>query len=325
MTIWTEALAMLDAAQTVLIVTHPKPDGDAIGSLLGLGNQIRKLGKQVTCAVDEGVPPYLKFIPGSETVVSTLVAGDWDLLIMTDIADSTRGGKVGEYGLQHCKRVLNIDHHPTNPLFGDLAMVFPTAVSAAEVVYNWWDATAQSYEKEVAVPLLVGMVTDTQGFRTSNTNPRTLEIAMHLMERGASLTEITARALESKTALEFELWKMMLPSAALEGKVAYATVTLEQAAKVGMNDTTDAGLVQFLVNIEEAMIAVIFKERPQGQVTLSMRAKHGYNVAEVATQFGGGGHIQAAGATLDGTLDNIKAKVMPLLAEAVRKGKLDIV
>jgi phosphoesterase RecJ-like protein len=325
MTIWTDAFDLLTAAQTVLIVTHPKPDGDAIGSLLGLGNQIRKMGKQVTCAVDEGVPPYLKFLPFSETVVSTLDKGEWDLLITTDIADATRGGKVGDYGIQHSKRHLNIDHHPTNPLFGDVAMVFPNAVSATEVVYDWWEATGQSCEQEVAVPLLTGIITDTQGFRTSNTTPRTLELAMRLMQKGASLTEISARTLESKNAQEFQLWKMMLPSAELEGKVAYGMVTLAQAAKVGMNDTTDAGLVQFLVNIEEAMVAVMFKERPNGQVTLSMRAKRGYNVAEVATQFGGGGHIQAAGATIDGTIDEIKAKVMPLLHEAVRKGKLDIV
>lgn len=325
MTIWTEAYAALQAASRVVIVTHPRPDGDAIGSLLGLGNQIRTMGKDVTCAVDGGVPPYMMFLPGTETVVSTLTEGDWDLLITTDIADTTRGGDAGNYAQAHAGTIINIDHHPTNPGFGDFVLLNPNAVSAAEVVYDWWEATGQTYGREVAMPLLTGMVTDSLGFRISSTKPRTLEIAISLMERGASLTEITARTLDTRSAQEFELWKRVLPGAVREHEIAHASVTLSDAATVGFNDSTDAGLVQFLVNINEVMIAAIFKERSLGEIGISLRSKRGYDVASVAAALGGGGHIQASGATVQGSLDEVRARVLPLLHEAARKGKLEIV
>lgn len=325
MTNWTEATKLLIAARSVVIITHPKPDGDAIGSMLGLGNLIRTMGKDVTCAVDEGVPAYLQFLPGAEQVVSTLEAGQWDLCIATDVADETRAGQVGVYALAHADAVINIDHHPTNPMFGDVPLVYPQAVSAAEVVFDWWEHLGVHYDRDVALPLLTGIVTDTQGFRTSSTSARTLEVAMTLMRRGASLTEVTARALESKTAAEFELWKRILPTAVLDGEVITGVITLADAQAVGLDDTTDAGLVQFLINVDEAMIACVFKERPGGKVGLSLRAKRGYDVAGVALAFGGGGHIQAAGATIDGTLAEVRERVMPLLLAAASKGRLDIV
>jgi phosphoesterase RecJ-like protein len=325
MTNWIEATNLLMSARSIVIVTHPRPDGDAIGSMLGLGNQIRTMGKEVICAVDEGVPAYLQFLPGAENVVSSLDAGQWDLCITTDVADETRAGQVGEYALAHAAAVINIDHHPTNPLFGDVPLVYPQAVSAAEVAFDWWEYLGVHYDRDVALPLLTGIVTDSQGFRTSSTSARTLEIAMHLMRRGASLTEVTARALESKTSSEFELWKRTLPGASLDGQVITAVVTLADAQAVGMDDTTDAGLVQFLINVEDARVACVFKERAGGQVGLSLRAKRGYDVAGVAVAFGGGGHIQAAGATINGTLADVMSRVIPLLHSAASKGRLDIV
>lgn len=322
---WISADHLLAEANTVVIVTHIKPDGDAIGSLLGLANAIRAMGKTVTCAVDEGVPLFLKFLPGAELVRDTLTEGTFDLAIFTDVADDKRAGKVGEYALSHSATVINVDHHPTNPLFGTVALVNPTAVSATEVVFDWWEHRRLSYGREVSLALLTGLVTDTVGFRVSSTSPRTLEIAMYLMQRGASLTEVTARTLESMTGQEFALWKRIMDTAELSHRIASATVTLADAKAVGMTDTTDAGFVQFLVNIDDAMIGVVFKERVNGEVSLSMRAKRGYDVAWVASQLGGGGHIQAAGATIQGTLEEVRARVVPLLRQAVAKGTLTIV
>jgi phosphoesterase RecJ-like protein len=322
---WIEATQALQNAQNIIVVTHQRPDGDAIGSLLGLGNAIRGMGKNITCAVDDGVPEFLQFLPYSDTIVSELQAGAWDLLITTDIADQKRAGLVGEYAFAHSQTVINIDHHPTNPRFGDFHLVHDFATSAAEVVFDWWQHMGLAYGKDVAQPLLTGLVTDTLGFRTSSTTARTLEVANQLMQRGASLTEIMARTMASQTAQEFELWKRILPNAILDGEVVYASVTQADAEAVGLEDTTDAGLVEFLVNINEAMVSAIFKERPDNQVGISLRAKRGYNVAEVAKHFGGGGHIQAAGATVDGTLDEIRQRALPLLHLATQKGKLDIV
>jgi phosphoesterase RecJ-like protein len=322
---WTEVYDTLMAAERIVVVSHPHPDGDAIGSLLGLTNQLRALGKNVTCAVDEGVPEFLQFVPGSETVLPTLESGDWDLVVFVDAGDLDRAGKVGAYALAHAPRIVNIDHHPTNPRFGDVALVVPESASAAEIICELWERVGHTdYGRSVAVPLLTGMVTDTIGFRTSSTTPRTLELAVKLMQRGASLTEITARTLDVMDLDELELWKRVLPRVMVEDQIAYVSVQAADVASVGMENATDAGIVQFLVRVNQIMVACVFKE-DNGEVRLSLRSKRGYDVASVAKSLGGGGHLQASGATLHMSLAEAEALVLPLLRDVVRKGKLEIV
>jgi phosphoesterase RecJ-like protein len=313
------------AAERIVVVSHPHPDGDAIGSLLGLTNQLRALGKDVTCAVDEGVPEFLQFVPGSETVLPKLESGDWDLVVFVDAGDLDRAGEVGAYALAHAPRIVNIDHHPTNPRFGDVALVVPESASAAEIICELWERVGHTdYGRSVAVPLLTGMVTDTIGFRTSSTTPRTLELAVKLMQRGASLTEITARTLDVMDLDELELWKRVLPRVTVEDQIAYVSVQAADTASVGMENMTDAGIVQFLVRVNQIMVACVFKEY-DGEVRLSLRSKRGYDVASAAKSLGGGGHLQASGATLHMSLAEAEALVLPLLRDVVRKGKLEIV
>ncbi len=322
---WTETYETLLAAERIVVVSHPSPDGDAIGSLLGMTNQLRALGKDVTCAVDKGVPEFLQFLPGAETVLPSLESGDWDLMVFVDAGDIDRAGEVGAYALAHTQRIINIDHHPTNPRFGDVALVVPESPSAAEIICELWERVGLTdYGPNVAVPLLTGMVTDTLGFRTSSTTPRTLELAMKLMQRGASLTEITARTLDVMEADELELWKRVLPRVVVEDQLAYVSVRAEDVAAVGLDDTTDAGLVQFLVRVSQVMVACVLKEY-EDEVRLSLRAKRGYDVASVAKSLGGGGHLQASGATLHMSLAEAEALVLPLVRDVVRKGKLEIV
>ncbi len=319
-----QATRLLEGASRVLIVAHINPDGDAIGSLLGLANAIRPMGKDVTCAVDGGVPAYLRFLPAQETVLPQLKTGDWDLVIFTDCGDQERGGAVGEWGAQHSTAIINIDHHPTNPRFGNVPIVLDTVASASEIVFMWWQFMGLPYGHEVAMPLLTGIVTDTQGFRTSATNAQTLETAMHLIQHGASLAEATARTLDTKSTQEFNLWKRILPNATIDGEVAIGVVLVEDVKAVGLSETTDADLVQLLVNIDEVRVAVVFKEREVGKISVSLRAKQGYNVAEVASKFGGGGHVQAAGVTMKGSLEEVRNLILPLLHEATQKGTLKI-
>jgi phosphoesterase RecJ-like protein len=323
---WTEVYNTLMAAHKIVVVSHPNPDGDAIGSLLGMGNQLRALGKDVTCAVDEGVPEFLQFIPGAETVLPVLEVGAWDVVVYVDAGDLDRAGAVGDYARANAPRIVNIDHHPTNPRFGDVALVVPEAASAAEIICELWERVGlTNYGREVATPLLTGMVTDTMGFRTSSTTARTLELAMKLMQRGASLTEITARALDVMDISELDLWKRVLPRVVVEDQIAYVSISLADANSAGMDDTTDAGLVQFLVRVNQIMVACAIKEKENNELRLSLRSKRGFDVASVAKELGGGGHLQASGATLHMPLAEAEALVLPLLREVVRKGKLEIV
>lgn len=318
---WNAAAQAIAAANTILIVTHLDPDGDAIGSLLGLGHALRLLypAKPIDLAVDEGVPSFLQFLPGAERVNSTLTAGAWDLMISVDASDEPRTGLVGEYGRAHSPIVINLDHHISNTLFGQIHLVIPTAVSATEVIFDWLSAMEVPITPEVAIPLLTGLATDTLGFRTSNTTPRTLEIAMKLMQAGASLTQITARTLESMEYSAFNLWKQVFPSVTLEDGVIAAMIRLSDLQSIGVQDPTDSGLSSFLAKINEAQVAIVFKELPEGKTSISMRAKYGYDVAGLALSLGGGGHKQAAGVTLDAPIDQVRDQVIPLL-KAIANG-----
>jgi phosphoesterase RecJ-like protein len=322
---WEKATQAIRKAQTVLVVTHVSPDGDAIGSALGLANALKQMGKTVTVADDDVVPDYLRFLPGADAFVQTLDSGSWDVMISTDISDEARGGFAGDYGRNNSGIVINLDHHITNIFFGDIHLVIPTAVSATEIVFDWWEFIGIDWTPEVAMPLLTGLVTDTLGFRTNNVSPRTLEVAQKLMGYGASLTEATSRTLESKSWQEVSLWKRVLPSAELHGEVISVVIRQEDFEAVGTDDFSTSGLVGFFNRVNEARIAIAFVEEASDEIRISMRSKPGYDVAKVAFDLGGGGHQQAAGATIIGTLQDAKALVLPMLQEVTKQGKQPIV
>jgi phosphoesterase RecJ-like protein len=321
---WAEATYAIEQAQSILVVTHLNPDGDAIGSLLGLVNGLRERGKKVDAAVDGGVPDFLEFLHGSDTVRDVLASGEWDVMVSVDSSDEARSGQVGIYGRARSKIVINLDHHATNTLFGNIFLVKVDAVSATEVVFDWLSHMNLPISRNIAMPLLTGLVTDTIGFRTSNVRPRTLEIAMQLMDTGASLTEVTARTLDTKSYNTIELWKYAMASVAFKHGIIEATVTQNDLKNARISEMTDGGLVQLLITVNEAMIAVVFKELADGNVEISLRSKLGYDVGQVAFSIGGGGHKQASGATIPGPLEAARARVIPLLQEAIKQGKLVI-
>jgi phosphoesterase RecJ-like protein len=317
---WKPASLAVAAAQTILIVTHVKPDGDAIGSLVGLANALREQGKRVDAAVDGGVPGAFLFLAGAEQVKSTLGPGNWDLMISVDASDEERTGLAGAFGFANSKQVINLDHHPTNTAFGDVLLVAPQAVSATEIIFTWLHQMGHQISPEVAAPLLTGLVTDTLGFRTSNVNPTTFDVARQLMEAGAPLHEIIQRTLVSRTYSTVELWRASLQSVKLHDSIISAVITRADLKRARLPEATDSGLIGFLIAVDEAAIAVVFKETTEGKIEISLRSKPGFDVSQVAFSLGGGGHTQASGATIDGPLEAAQACVMPLLQAAVKEG-----
>lgn len=316
------------AAASILIVTHVNPDGDAIGSLLGLATALteRYPQKRIELAVDGGVPEFLQFLPGADTVLPALTdeRAAWDLMISVDASDEPRTGLVGSFGRERSSQVINLDHHATNTGFGQFHLVNAAAVSATEVIFDWLSVMGQPISQVVAVPLLCGLVTDTLGFRTSNVTARTLEIAQKLMLAGASLTAVTQRALDTMSYPVLNLWKTVFSSIELENGLIWAVVTQADLQRVGAQEVTESGLSSFLIKVDQAMISVVFKEQPEGTVELSFRSKPGYDVARVALSLDGGGHKQAAGATIPGPLADATARVLPLLHDAIQAGALII-
>ena len=314
------ANAALERAAGVVIVTHVEPDGDAIGSLLGLGNALRAQGHEVTCAVDGGAPPGLQFLPRANLVLSTLPELPADLLICLDADRPERLGKVGAQGMARCGTVINLDHHVSNTGFGDIQLVMTEAASASEVVFHWLRSLSLPLSPDVARPLLTGLVTDTLGFRTSNVRAGTLRSALELMEYGVSLHEIVAQTFDSRPYAELLLWRQVLPSLTLEGGVASAQIRVEDCRRAGLEAGADGDLPSLLRSTAEARVAVVFRELEDGRVSLSMRSKPPWDVARVAVALGGGGHAQAAGATIAGPLPAARERVLPLLHTAANGG-----
>lgn len=316
---WQAATDAIAAAQTVLVVSHVSPDGDAVGSLLGMAGALSGLGKIVTAAIDEGVPDELAFLPNSQVILPKLQRGEFDLMIALDSSDIERIGIVGKYGLAHSRRVINLDHHPTNTRFGDIQLVVPEAVAAAEVVFDLLRFAGWQLSRDIAFALLAGLVTDTQGFRISATSSRTLSIAQALMQAGAPLAEIMARTLNRRSFAEVALWQNALQSVQLQDGLISAAITQKDLKRASLPNMTDGGLVNHLVDVDAAKVAVVFKELPTA-VEISFRAKPGYDVGRLALALGGGGHVLAAGCTLAGSLEQAQKQVLPLAREIIVEG-----
>ncbi|MCC7359215.1 MAG: DHH family phosphoesterase [Anaerolineales bacterium] len=312
------ARARLAAAQRLLVITHIAPDGDAIGSLLGLGLALRAAGHAPVLACADPVPEVFRFLAGADTITAA-PEGDFDYAVALDVSDPARMGAVGAALGRPPDLVL--DHHLTNPGFGALNFIDVAAASTAELVTELLPALGLPLPNEAAQALLTGVVSDTLGFRTSNTTPKTLGLAQTLMQAGGELSRVYDLALFKRSYSAVRLWAEGLSRMQLKHHLIWARLPLEARKAAGFQGIGDADLINLLTSVREADIALIFVERADGKVKVSWRSVAGINVAEVAAQFGGGGHAQAAGAEVAGTLDDVEAQVLAAtrpLAKAAR-------
>lgn len=318
---WTKANSLVAGAGSVLVLTHVGPDGDAIGSMLGLAHALESVGKSVITAVDGGVPGDLAFLPGSDSVRPTLDGLTVDLVVAVDCGDESRMGEVGQVALKSSAPLINLDHHRTNTMFGAANLVDLATVAASEGVLDWLDRLGIALDSATASCLLTGLVTDTLCFRTDNVSSETLGKAQRLMAHGAPLAEIVQRTVSRKSYGGLRLWSLVLPTVHLEEHVIWAVITQAMFQEVGYTGWDDAGLVSTLAQTEEAYISAVFKEKPDGGIEIGFRAVPGFDTANVAVELGGGGHKLASGATVYESLDTLVPRVIEMLKAEVRRGK----
>jgi phosphoesterase RecJ-like protein len=319
---WSKAVSLVQGANKILVVTHVSPDGDAIGSLLGLGNALKELGKTVMMSVDGGVPPSFKFLPGVEDITAYAKPSfKPDLFIAVDCGDAERSGKAGGVGFETKAPSINIDHHRTNTLFADANLVDLKTVAACEGVLDFLDHLNTPLTPTVAQCLLCGLVTDTLCFRTNNVTSETLGKAQRLMAAGADLSEIVQRTVNHLSGAALKLWKQVMPTVCLEDHVVWAIITLAARQQSGYADGADGGLVSLLIQADEAYISCVLREKEDNTVELSFRAVPGFDVSDYAVSVGGGGHSLASGATLKGSIVDIEAQVVPALKQIAQAGK----
>lgn len=312
----TRAAELIAASRQPLLICHVAPDGDAIGSLLGLLWLLRAQGKDPIAACQDRVPDNLRFLPGSDVVVGQPVCQP-DLVIAVDCSDLERLGSAFDNSLLRRTPLLNIDHHVTNTLFGVVNVVAPAATSTAEVIYDLAVSQAWTISFGAAQCLLTGLVTDTRGFRTSNVTARTLEIAQRLMEAGGSLHAVNEGVLEQRSFDTVCLWGHALAAARLEDGIAWTTIPLTMRAPCGDVEQSDSGLANFLVSADEVEVAVVLVERRDGPIDVGFRSAGRVDVAQLALKLGGGGHPRAAGCTLSLPMDEAVTLVLRAADDAL--------
>lgn len=297
---------LIQDAQRIMVVSHIRPDGDAIGSVLAMGLALKLLGKEVQMTLQDGVPSSYKFLSGSETI-QTQNRSDYDLSIVVDCSDLIRTGSIFP---NNYVPDVNIDHHPTNISFANLNVVRSEQVSTTAILAEIFDSLEIKLTPEIASALLTGLITDTIGFRTPNMTPDTLRLAARLFEAGAHLPEIYKQALVRRSLQAARLWGIGLSALKKQGNILWTELTLADKELIGYSGRDDADLVNILTTIDSVDIAVIFVEQPRERVKISWRSTPGFDVSMIAYQFGGGGHANAAGAEITGDLENVKSDVL---------------
>jgi phosphoesterase RecJ-like protein len=216
--------------------------------------------------------------------------------------------------------LINIDHHITNDDFGQYNRVEPEASSTAEVLFGLFTELGFEVTPGIAVSLLTGIVTDTMGFRTSNVGSATLRIAGALVEAGANIADISFVALHRKPLSGLQLWQVGLQEMQFEDGLLWTAISYKAIRETGLvGNPSSSGLVNFLADAEDVAIGAVLTETAEGTVRVGLRCRAPYDVASVARQFSGGGHILAAGCTLDGPLDKAEAQIVAACKEAIRR------
>jgi phosphoesterase RecJ-like protein len=306
-----------DEHQRFLIISHVRPDGDAYGSTLGLGLSLRALGKDVLLCNADGLSLLFGFLPGSGDLVPTpATAPEADrLVIAVDCADHKRLGSV----FDTWKRLpdVNIDHHVSNPGYAKLNLIDAKSPATAQVLYEIIAGLKWPLTAGVAANLYVGLMTDTGSFRYRQTTARSFEIAARLVEAGADATALAEGCYQSFRAERLFLMREVLNQVrfADNNRVAWFCLGPEIYARSGATADETEGLIEYLQGVKTVEVAFVLEAMPDGLTRASLRSRGRVDVQKICSQFGGGGHILAAGLRTKLDPATLETKLLELIAQ----------
>jgi phosphoesterase RecJ-like protein len=307
--------AQLEAGQSFLVASHVRPDGDAVGSLLGIGLALRDAGKHVQMVLADGVSSSFRHLEGAD-LIKTAFEPEFDTFVTVDCADYKRTGKLLA-GLRQPD--VNIDHHVTNERFAHLNLVEGQEVATAAILTNYLPAWGYPITRPIAAALLTGIITDTLGFRTANVTPEAMRQVATLMESGVDMPELYMRGLVRRSFAAARYWGRGLGNLERRDGIVYGTLTLEDRKGAAYSGSDDADLINVISAIDGFKVAMIFVEQTHQHVKISWRAlEPGIDVSTVALRFGGGGHAAAAGADVEGALHQVTKAVIKATKEMLR-------
>ncbi len=312
---------IISTHQSFLLMSHVRPDGDAIGSELALGFSLMALGKKVHMINEDGVPESLEFLKGSEKVTQPPKEPlEVEVAIALDTAAKPRLGEASLHAASRAKLWLNIDHHISNPGYGDINLIDARKPATGQIVYEIIKALDYPMPEETRDAIYVAVSTDTGSFQYGSTTAETYELGADLIRRGLDVGKINADTYDNHPYRRLELMRALLNTLEIseDGRLAHWELLDHIRAGLALQPDDSEGLIDLIRAIKGVRVAVFFEELQNGQVRVSMRSKDkGVNVCDVALQFGGGGHAMAAGIRMSGPLSEAKTKVLGTLAKAL--------
>jgi phosphoesterase RecJ-like protein len=324
LTMLSQVVELIESKQKFAITSHIRPDGDGLGSSLGLYWLLRALDKDAEIITRDSVPQAYQKLPGAQEIrVTPRIDKQYDAVFVIECSDVERPGIVD----LEKQFVVNIDHHSTSALFGNINWIDSTASAVGEMIYNLCKATGVRVTKEMAECVYTALVTDTGSFHYSNTTERTFKVASELVRAGVKPAKISQAVFASYRWSKIELLSEVLATARRDasGRVAWMRQTLEMQERAGAIDEDGDGFVNYPLTCGTVEAVALLKESAPGVYRTSLRSKGDINVARIAEKFGGGGHRNAAGCTLYGDWDEAEQTITTLLTEAVerRNGERD--
>src|SRR6184192_3389329 len=314
----SQVVELVEKKDRFAITSHVRPDGDSLGSSLGLFWLLKSLNKDVEVIMRDPAPHSYQELPGARQIrVTPAVDRAYDAVFVIECSDMDRPGLMD---LEN-QFVVNIDHHSTTELFGTINWIDSTASAVGEMIYNLCKATGVRVTKEIAECVYTALLTDTGSFHYSNTTERTFKIASELVRTGVKPAKTAEAIFGSYQWPKIELLSHVLSTAKRDetGHVAWMWQTMAMQEKTRAAEEDADGFVNYPLSVAEIEATALFKECSPGVYRTSLRSKGDVNVAKVAEQFGGGGHRNAAGCTLKGNLESVERQVVPLLQDAIKR------
>lgn len=316
----SQVVELIENKQHFGITTHIKPDGDGVGSSLGLCWLLKSLGKSAEVIVHGEIPLAYRSLPGADEIRNVgRLDRSYDAVFVIECSDLERPGIVG---LEH-EFTVNIDHHATSAHFGTINWIDSTASAVGEMIYNLCKAIGGRVTKEIAECVYMALVTDTGSFHFSNTTDRTLKVASELIKAGVRPASISEAVYNNYPWSRIELMRQVLGTVKRDesGKIAFLRQTLAMREAAGAVDGDNNGFVNIPLSARDILAAVYMREVAENQYRVSLRSKGDINVAKVAESFGGGGHRNAAGLRIEGDWDEKEAELVAAVREAVERAE----
>ncbi len=312
-----QLLNLIRQAESIAVITHTSADGDALGSSFAMALALKYMGKKVEVFLEEDVPKMLQFLPGQQ-LIGKPSEQSYDLVICLDTSDLARLGKrVWIY--THATRKITIDHHTTNNMEADGLWIDIKAAAVGEMVYLLIKALEVPISRDMAICLYTAIITDTGGFRYSNTRPESHLITAELLKMDIPFADIAKKVFEFVSHSKMVLMKKTLQNLTLYhgGKTAFSWIEHDDIHPVNAQNDDFEGLVNVGRNLEGVEVSLFLREESPGHYKGSLRANEYVDVAKIASLFSGGGHKRAAGFSMDGKLEEIRDRVLAEIEKVI--------